>query len=217
VTAGHSPAPHRPTHPNNPHTHLPSPLIFFFPSAAGNKPTAPPFQNQTGAATPFPHFQLLLPSLSTFSPNRSSPSFSFTAASTAPARQDQVGRPLTRLLPSLSRPNGLPLRVNEQTRHSGAHRTQIGPPSSSSSSPSTAAPTAPDLSAAHPSTPSPASLPDRARPSSGACTPPRPNTAASPSQRICHLKKEREADPKEEETDLRRETDLLVVFWVFCR
>jgi len=33
----------RPTQPNSPHTHLPSPLIFFFSSAAGNKPTAASF------------------------------------------------------------------------------------------------------------------------------------------------------------------------------
>jgi len=65
-------------------------------------------------------------------------------------------------------------------RHSGAHRSQIGPPSSPSSSPSTAVPTTPDLSAAHPSTPSSTSLPDRAGPSSSSDTPPRPNTTASP-------------------------------------
>jgi len=63
-----------------------------------------------------------------------------------------------------------------------------------------------------------ASLPDRAGPSSSSNTPPRPNTAASPSQRICHLKKkEREADPKEEETDLRRrESTVLLRFCCFA-
>jgi hypothetical protein len=102
-------------------------------------------------------------------------------------------------------------------RHNGAHRSQIGPPSSFSSSPSTAAPTGPDLSATHPSTPSSTSLPDRARPSSSSDTPPRPNTTASPSQRIYHLKKkEREADPKQEEIDLRRrESTVLLRFCCF--
>jgi hypothetical protein len=102
-------------------------------------------------------------------------------------------------------------------RHSGAHRSQIDPPSSSSSSPSTAVPTTPYLSAAHPSIPSSASLLDRAGPSNSSDTPPRPNTATSPSQRICHLKKEREADPKEEETDLRwRESTMLLCFCCFA-
>jgi hypothetical protein len=79
-------------------------------------------------------------------------------------------------------------------------------------------PTASDLAAAHPSTPSSASLPDWAEPFSSSDTPPRPNTAASPSQRICYMKKEREADPKEEETYLRmRESIVLLCFLLFCK
>lgn len=79
------------------------------------------------------------------------------------------------------------------------------------------APTTPDLSTAHPSTPSSTSFPNRVGPSSNGDTPPRPNTVASPSQRICHLKKkERKAYPKEEETYLRRESTMLLHFYCFA-
>ena len=64
-------------------------------------------------------------------------------------------------------------------RHNGAHISQIGWPSSSSRSSSTTTPTTPDLSAAHPSTPSSASLPNLAGPTNNNDTPPRHNTTTS--------------------------------------
>jgi len=190
----------------------------------------PPFSPPHRQHPPFPHLARLahlffvptfpLPKAISFSlwPSISSPHLT-SFSSTTP---EQICLPPPWPFPSSPHPLSTATNLHHNrpvaARHSGAHRSQIGPPSSSSSSPSTVMPTASDLAAAHPSTPSSASLPDWAEPFSSSDTPPRPNTAASPSQRICYMKKEREADPKEEETYLRmRESIVLLRFLLFCK
>jgi hypothetical protein len=88
--------------------------LDFFSSPSTGQPIFPTLTNQPHR-TPLTRRFFLLPLPNT---NQATPFFSFTAASTAPARQDRAGRPLTRPLLPQPFPFGCSFSLKPATRRS---------------------------------------------------------------------------------------------------